>query len=147
MKKINFKKLIMIIFFTFIIATLPSWFIKMDISYLNKPFDIPGILFPIVWTILYILMSIAYYLVSDREKTLGIYTFQLIVNSLWTLIFFGLRLRLLAFIWLIFLLVLVTIMLIKYYKIMPKAAYLLFPYYAWLLFAAYLNLSIYLLNM
>jgi translocator protein len=145
--KINLKKLLLIVLLTFVIATLPSWFIKSDIFYLNKPFNIPGIIFPIVWTILYLLMSISYYLVSNNKHTLGIYLAQLIVNSLWTLIFFGLRLRLLAFIWLILLIVLVTIMVIKYYKIRPLSTYLLIPYYAWLLFAAYLNLSIYLLNM
>jgi translocator protein len=143
----DYKKLLKIILFTFLIGTLPSWFIPMDISYLIKPFDIPKILFPIVWTIIYILMSISYYLVSNNDKTLGIYLIQLVINSLWTLIFFGLKQRLFAFIWLIILLIAVAIMFIKYYKINKKAGYLLIPYLLWLIFAGYLNLSIYLLNM
>src|SRR5574344_1014007 len=122
---------------------MPSWFIKSDISYLIKPFEIPKIIFPILWTILYILMALAYYLVSNNEKTTPIYLAQLVVNSLWTLLFFGLKLRLLSFIWLILLLVLVIIMTIKYFKINKIAGYLLFPYIAWLLFAGYLNFSIY----
>lgn len=143
----NFKKFILIVLLTFIIGTIPSWFINMDISALIKPFDIPKIIFPIVWTILYFMMAISYYLVSKNDKTFGIYFAQLIFNSLWTVLFFGLKLRLLAFIWLIVLFVLVLIMLIRYYKINKTAGYLLVPYSIWLIFAGYLNLSIYLLNM
>ncbi len=143
----NFKKFIIILLLTFIIGTIPSWFISMDISNLVKPFDIPRIIFPIVWTILYFMMAVSYYLVSSKEKTLGIYLAQLIFNSLWTVLFFGLKLRLLAFIWLVILFILVIIMLIKYYKLNKTAGYLLIPYSLWLIFAGYLNLSIYLLNM
>ena len=142
----NFKKFIIILLLTFIIGTIPSWFISMDISNLVKPFDIPRIIFPIVWTILYFMMAVSYYLVSSKEKTLGIYLAQLIFNSLWTVLFFGLKLRLLAFIWLVILFILVIIMLIKYYKLNKTAGYLLIPYSLWLIFAGYLNLSIYLLN-
>jgi tryptophan-rich sensory protein len=143
----NFKKFIIILLLTFIIGTIPSWFISMDISNLVKPFDIPRIIFPIVWTILYFMMAVSYYLVSSKEKTLGIYLAQLIFNSLWTVLFFGLKLRLLAFIWLVILFILVIIMLIKYYKLNKTAGYLLIPYSLWLIFAGYLNLSIYFLNM
>lgn len=143
----NFKKFIIILLLTFIIGTIPSWFISMDISNLVKPFDIPKIIFPIVWTILYFMMAVSYYLVSSKEKTLGIYLAQLIFNSLWTVLFFGLKLRLLAFIWLVILFILVITMLIKYYKLNKTAGYLLIPYSLWLIFAGYLNLSIYFLNM
>ena len=143
----NLKKFIIILLLTFIIGTIPSWFISMDISNLVKPFDIPRIIFPIVWTILYFMMAVSYYLVSSKEKTLGIYLAQLIFNSLWTVLFFGLKLRLLAFIWLVILFILVIIMLIKYYKLNKTAGYLLIPYSLWLIFAGYLNLSIYFLNM
>ena len=143
----NFKKFIIILLLTFIIGTIPSWFISMDISNLVKPFDIPRIIFPIVWTILYFMMAVSYYLVSSKEKTLGIYLAQLIFNSLWTVLFFGLKLRLLAFIWLVILFILVITMLIKYYKLNKTAGYLLIPYSLWLIFAGYLNLSIYFLNM
>lgn len=143
----NLKKFIIILLLTFIIGTIPSWFISMDISNLVKPFDIPRIIFPIVWTILYFMMAVSYYLVSSKEKTLGIYLAQLIFNSLWTVLFFGLKLRLLAFIWLVILFILVITMLIKYYKLNKTAGYLLIPYSLWLIFAGYLNLSIYFLNM
>ncbi len=142
----NIKKFILIVILTFLIGTIPSWFISMDISNLVKPFEIPTIIFPIVWTILYLMMAISYYLVSNKSNTFGIYFAQLVFNSLWTVFFFGFKLRLFAFIWLIALFVLVVLMLVKYYKINKTAGYLLIPYSLWLVFAGYLNLSIYLLN-
>ena len=142
----NFRKLIMITLVTFFIATFPSWFISSNIDYLVKPFAISKIIFPIVWTILYLLMAIAFYLVVDSKKTWLIYFAQLIVNSLWTVIFFGLRWRLLAFIWLIILICLVGIMIYKFYQENKAAGYILLPYMAWLIFAGYLNLTLYLLN-
>ena len=143
----NIKKFILIVILTFLIGTIPSWFISMDISNLIKPFELPKIIFPIVWTILYLMMAISYYLVSEKSNTFGIYFAQLVFNSLWTVFFFGLKLRLFAFIWLIALFALVILMLVKYYKINKTAGYLLIPYSLWLVFAGYLNLSIYLLNM
>ena len=142
----NIKKFILIVILTFLIGTIPSWFISMDISNLIKPFELPKIIFPIVWTILYLMMAISYYLVSNKSNTFGIYFAQLVFNSLWTVFFFGFKLRLFAFIWLIALFVLVVLMLVKYYKINKTAGYLLIPYSLWLVFAGYLNLSIYLLN-
>ena len=139
------KKLIFIIIFTLLIGSLPSLFIDMDISNLYKPFYIPNILFPIVWAILFILMSISYYLVSNEDTT-KIYLIQLFVNALWSVIFFGLKLRLLAFFWLLLLLALIIIMTIKYFKINKISGYLLIPYILWVTFAGYLNLSICLLN-
>ena len=142
----NIKKFILIVILTFLIGTIPSWFISMDISNLIKPFELPKIIFPIVWTILYLMMAISYYLVSEKSNTFGIYFAQLVFNSLWTVFFFGLKLRLFAFIWLIALFALVILMLVNYYNINKTAGYLLIQYSLWLVFAGYLNLSIYLLN-
>ena len=126
---------------------------SMDIySTLNQPaLSPPGFLFPIVWTILYTLMGISaaiIYKTDDPERTqaLKIYAFQLIVNFLWTIIFFNLRQFLFSFIWLVLLDVLVVIMISKFHKISPLAAWLQIPYLLWILFATYLNLGIYLLN-
>lgn len=110
-----------------------------------------AIVFPIVWTVLYILMGIAAYFVygeqSEKIKNaLIFYLIQLIVNSLWTFFFFGLDMFLFAFWWLILLIVLVCITIVLFYKIKPLSAYLLIPYLLWLIFAAVLNYSIYLLN-
>lgn len=107
----------------------------------------PGWLFPIVWTVLYILMGIASYLVltteSSQHVTLFIYKIQLFFNFIWPIIFFNLRLYLLAFIWLIILWLLILITAILFYKTNKLA---MLPYLIWVTFAGYLNLSIYLLN-
>ena len=92
------------------------------------------------------MMSVAYYLVSENDNTLGIYLGQLIINSIWTILFFGLKYRLFAFIWIILLFIVSLIMALRYKKINKVSFYLLIPYLLWLIFAGYLNLSIYLLN-
>lgn len=126
---------------------------SMDIyATLNQPaLSPPGFLFPIVWTILYTLMGISSAIIYksndlDRTNALKIYGFQLVVNFLWTIIFFNLRQFLFAFIWLVLLDVLVIVMIVKFHKVSPLAAWLQIPYLLWILFATYLNLGIYLLN-
>lgn len=111
----------------------------------------PGVIFPIVWTILYILMGISCYLIitsgsEDTKNALIWYSLQLTLNFFWSLIFFNLQFYLFAFIWLLLLIAVIIVMIIKFYKINPLAAYLQIPYLLWCIFAAYLNLSIYLLN-
>lgn len=124
---------------------------SIDYDSLQKPFLAPpSIVFPIMWTILYILMGISYGVLKDKSlidsKTNTIYYLQLFVNALWSIIFFTLKWRLFAFIWLILLVILVIIMIVSFYKKNKLAGLLQIPYLLWLLFAAYLNLSIYLLN-
>lgn len=142
------KKFIVLLLLTIAIGVIPSIFVGSDVSDLIKPmFYPPKIVFPIVWTVLYILMAIAIYIVSKKDDSnYKIYFLQLIFNSLWTVIFFGLDLRLFAFIWLILLFVLVLIMTIKFYKVDKRTIYLLIPYIIWLIVAGYLNLAIYILN-
>jgi tryptophan-rich sensory protein len=111
----------------------------------------PNWVFPIVWTILYILMGISAYLVYStdspyRNEALRIYALQLAVNFLWSIIFFNLNMTLLAFFWLILLAILIVLMIISFCKVNKTAAYLQIPYLLWVLFAGYLNLSIYLMN-
>lgn len=157
MKNVNYKLLI-----TFIIVALAFGGIGAllggnmnTFQEINKPsFSPPAILFPIVWSILYILMGISSYLIcvnnTDFEKfkykALSVYLIQLIINSLWTLFFFRLEWFLFAFIWLILLLIFVIIMFIKFYKISPLAGILQIPYVLWLIFAGILNYAIYTLN-
>ena len=140
----NFKKFVILLFFTFLFPLGISLIVGNDASMLVKPtLYPPNILFPI----LYVLMTIGVYLASKEDDNVYIiYFLQVVVNSFWILIFFDLKLRLLAFIWLIFLLVLVVIMSLKFYKNNRIAGYLQIPYIIWILFAGYLNLSIYLLN-
>lgn len=121
---------------------------------LNKPpLSPPGWLFPVVWTILYILMGIASYLVAEadadeekKEKALSIYYYQLLVNFLWPVFFFSFGWYLFAFLWLIFLWILIILMIKSFYDISRLAAYLCIPYLIWVTFAGYLNFGIWWLN-
>lgn len=118
---------------------------------LNKPlFAPPGWLFPVVWTILYIFMGIASYLVYTSGKpddtALTVYGIQLAFNFFWPILFFNLKLYLFAFIWLVLLWLLILKTTSLFYQIAKPAGYLMFPYLLWVAFAGYLNLFIYLLN-
>ena len=142
------KKFIIILLITFGIALLPTIFINFDTDSLVKPLLFPPkILFPIVWTILYFLMSISLYLSSKYNKNLyKVYGIQLILNSLWSPLFFMFKTYLFSTIELLILIIFVAIM-IKEMKIENKlSAYLQILYFIWLLFALYLNVSIYILN-
>lgn len=149
MKKNNIKKLIVNIAIPLLLGILISLITKNSMKQfdlLNKPnFAPPRYLFPIVWTILYILMGISSYLITNKDSK-QVYYFSLFFNILWTIIFFCLKLRLIAFLWLIILIILVIRTIILYYKENKIASYLQVPYLLWLFFAGYLNLSIYLLN-
>ena len=123
----------------------------MDYSSLEKPFlSPPGIVFPIVWTILYILMGISYAILKTNnlsdENTDSIYYLQLFFNALWPIIFFVLKWRLFAFIWIIILLILVALMIKIFYERNKLAGLLQIPYLVWLIFASYLNIATYILN-
>ncbi len=125
-----------------------------DFALLVKPsLSPPGWLFPVVWTVLYILMGIASYLVANSgadddkiKKAISVYAIQLAFNFFWSIIFFNLDLYLFAFLWLVALLVLVIYTTVLFYDISKTAAYLMIPYIIWIAFAGYLNLGIYLLN-
>ena len=119
----------------------------------QPPFAPPGVLFPIVWTILYTLMGIASYLIytsgKDPEEVssaLTVYGVQLVVNFLWPIVFFRFGWYTFAFFWLILLWVLVIYTILLFYRISKPAAWLMVPYLLWLTYAAYLNLGIVLLN-
>lgn len=151
--KFNFYKLFAYILITFFIG---SFFVIFGVdtniyASINKPFNLPGVIFPIVWGILYFIMGVTVYIISmsnnpNKETAINIYFKQLFVNSLWTLIFFALNLYLLAFLWILLLIGLVIIMIMKFVNINKLAGLLNILYLLWLLFAAYLNLSIVLLN-
>lgn len=124
---------------------------SMDYYMLRQPaLSPPAILFPIVWTILYILMGVSFGLLMDKgvldDNAKWIYYIQLFVNLVWPILFFTLKWRLLAFIWIIVLDFLVLTMVVKFYGKDKIAGLLQVPYLAWVLFATYLNLGVYLLN-
>ena len=126
---------------------------SMDVyeKVIQPPLSPPSWIFPVVWTILFILMGISAYLIyiSDsfyRNSALRIYATQLVVNFFWSIIFFNLEMYLLSFLWLLLLLLLIILMIMSFFKINKTAAYLQIPYLLWVTFAGYLNLGIYLLN-
>ena len=118
------------------------------------PLAPPSILFPIVWTVLYILMGISsamVYLRKDSapgavQNALSVYAINLVVNFMWSIIFFNFRALLLAFIWLLFLFAIILRMIFSFKSIKPLAGYLQIPYAIWVAFAGYLNFAIWWLN-
>ncbi|MBR7101692.1 MAG: tryptophan-rich sensory protein [Clostridia bacterium] len=120
----------------------------------KPPLSPPSVLFPIVWTALYVLMGISAAMIYERksffptsvQNALSLYGGNLIVNFTWSIIFFGFSKFLFAFIWLLFLLFIIIRMIISFKKIYPVAAYLQIPYAVWVTFAGYLNFAIYILN-
>lgn len=117
----------------------------------KPPLSPPGAVFPIVWSVLFLLMGISAGLVSastspDRRKALTVWAVQLAVNFIWPILFFNMQSYLLAFIWLVVLWVLVVIMISLFRPISPAAAWLQIPYLLWITFAGYLNFFIWLMN-
>lgn len=117
----------------------------------QPPLSPPGWLFPVVWTILYILMGISAYLISeesnkDTKKKSTLYYYQLIVNFLWPIFFFNFGWYLFSLFWLLLLWTMVFVMIKSFASISKLAAYLNIPYLIWLTFAAYLNLGVWWLN-
>jgi len=121
---------------------------------LNKPpLSPPAWVFPVVWTLLYILMGIASYIVietdvprTEKSKALSAYAAQLMFNFIWPTLFFGYRLYTLSFAWLVVLWVLILITSIRFERISSTASNLLLPYLIWVTFAGYLNLAVAVLN-
>lgn len=152
--KIQWKTLITCLIIPLTIGSISALLTQNNIktfNLINKPIlTPPSWLFPIVWTILYILMAIASYLVFVSKKpnktALTIYGIQLLFNFFWSIIFFNFELYLFAFIWLVLLWLLIFKTAILFYQISKPAGYLMIPYLLRVTFAGYLNFSIYLLN-
>lgn len=138
--KIDYKKLLI-----FILVPLSLGAIVGILTTPNSNIDsiLPPWIFPVVWTILYILMGISSYLVyRDTNEIPKIYIIQLIFNLLWSFVFFKFKLLTLAFIWILFLILLVIIMIRDFLSKNKLAGYLQIPYLIWLFIAAILNLII-----
>lgn len=113
----------------------------------KPPLAPPGWVFPIVWTILYILMGVAAWRVyesqgRDRRLALSLYGNQLLLNIVWPLLFFELKVYFFAFAWLLLLWLLIYLTMRQFLLIDRRAGLLLVPYLIWVTFAGYLNLAI-----
>lgn len=140
------------LFFPIVLGSLVGFVINGYIDYnsLAKPFLAPpSWIFPVMWSIIYLLMGISYYIYrKDDEDTIVsiIYYIQLFVNLLWSIIFFVFKFRLFACIWIVLLDVFVLFMIYLFWNKKRLSAYLNIPYMLWILFATYLTIGIYLLN-
>ena len=137
--KINYKKLSIFILVPLILGAIVGL-----LTTRNSNIDsiIPSWIFPIVWTILYILMGISSYIIYEKTNEIPkIYIIQLIFNLLWSFVFFKFKLFTLAFIWILLLILLVIIMIKDFLSKNKLAGYLQIPYLIWLFIAAILNLT------
>ena len=146
------KKLkdVLYILLPIILGSLVGFLISnyMDYKMLIKPpLAPPNILFPIAWSIIYILMGIAYYLYRKKTDDINkVYYLQLIVNLLWSIIFFVFKLRFIAVLWILLLDVLIILTMKQFNKHNKISTYLFIPYLLWCLFATYLTIGIFILN-
>jgi len=133
----------------FTVPAISTWY-----ATLNKPaFTPPNWLFMPAWTILFVLMGISLYLILKGDVNnkkirwaIPVFSIQLVLNFLWSVIFFGLKSPIFAFIELIFLWISILLTIIVFYRINKTSAYLLIPYILWVTFAGVLNIAIWVLN-
>lgn len=154
--KLDWKKLIVCLLIPLGVGGLSTLLSggMSDYAMLNQPpLSPPGWVFPIVWTLLYLLMGYASYRVLTSGKdpveirnALKLYIAQLILNFIWPIVFFGLEWRLVAFFVLIALWIFIYLTIRAFSQIDERAGDLLLPYILWVTFAGYLNLGAYFLN-
>lgn len=155
--KINWKRLLISLAIPLAVGGLSALITgpaMEDFSRLNQPpLSPPAWLFPAVWTLLYSMMGIAFYLVwqspcprENKRAAYGFYAAQLGFNFLWSILFFSLSLYLLSFFWLLAMWLLILTTLVLFWQCRRAAGLLLLPYLLWVSFAGYLNLAIYFLN-
>ncbi len=153
---IDLRKLATSILIPLAVGGISAFITRNDMGIYSRikrpPLSPPSWIFPVVWTVLYILMGISLYLVrikkTDKNKRPAYIAFavQLFLNFIWSPIFFSLNAYALAFAVLIILWLSVIVMILLFSGIDRRAAYLNIPYLVWLTFAAYLNLAIAILN-
>ena len=157
MKKTTWKTYAFWIVFTEAVGGLSGWLTREGTKIYNTtmeqpPFSPPGIVFPIVWSILFALMGIGaarIYLApasNARSRSLQLFLLQLAFNFFWSIIFFNLQNYGFALLWLIALWILIFLMILVFRKVDKPAAWLQIPYLIWVTFAAYLNFGVWLLN-
>jgi len=154
----DWKKLLISIILCQMAGVIGSFFttpaIKSWYLFLQKPtFAPPNWVFGPVWVTLYTLMGISLYLIwkkglnkKEVKNAITLFLIHLVFNSLWSIIFFGLKSILGGFIEISILVILVAVIIKKFYKIDRRASYLLIPYFFWGTFATILNLNILILN-
>ena len=148
MIQLKYIKKYLPIFIPLILGTIIGLLINTN-SYatINKPIlSPPSIVFPIVWSILYLIIGYSYYKSSRSNDINKVYYIQLIINLTWSIIFFNFKLYFIAIIWIMVLIYFVIKMIKLFYKDNKILGYINIPYLIWLLFALYLTIFVYLLN-
>lgn len=147
--KIYIQSILLPVLVGAVVGLITSSFIDYEVLK-QPPLAPPSNLFPIVWTILYILMGISYGILKSKNQINSeinrIYYGQLAINALWSIFFFVLKWRFFSLLWILLLIVFVVKMIILFYNKNKVAGLLQIPYLVWLLFATYLNLGVYILN-
>lgn len=157
MKRNHWKVFIVSVVLAEAVGALSGWLTRDGAQQYAKsivlpPLSPPGIVFPIVWTVLFALMGIGsalVWLASDsqaRSGALRLYAVQLAFNFVWSLIFFNWKNYGFAFVWLAALWVLIGWMILRFRALVPAAGWTQVPYFLWVAFAGYLNLGVWLLN-
>lgn len=147
----SLKRKLLYIFTPTVLGGIVGLLIKNSIDYavlVKPPFAPPKILFPIMWSVIYLCLGYSYYLYKnkglDNEDTL--YYTSLVFNLMWSIIFFLFKLRFTSIIWIIILDIMVYTLIYKFFKVDKKLALLNLIYAIWLLVATYLTIGIYILN-
>lgn len=147
--KIYIQSILLPVLVGAVVGLITSSFIDYEVLK-QPPLAPPSNLFPIVWTILYILMGISYGILKSKNqinsKINRIYYGQLAINALWSIFFFVFKWRFFSLLWILLLIVFVVKMIILFYNKNKVAGLLQIPYVLWLLFATYLNWGVYILN-
>ena len=126
----------------FTVSSIQNWY-----AFLNKPsFSPPNYLFGPVWTILYVLMGIAFYLVRKNKFAVKLFLVHLFFNAVWSIIFFGLHDIALGLVDILVMWGMIIAMILKFYPIKKTASYLLLPYIMWVTLATVLNYAVWVLN-
>lgn len=139
------------------VGGLSAFFTKDSMSIYRHielpPLSPPAWVFPVVWTVLFLAMGVAAYLVftadvlkHQKECSLALYAAQLVMNFFWPILFFNLRAYFFAFLWLCLLWALICATTVSFYRVCRAAGLLFIPYLLWVTFAGYLNAGIFLLN-
>lgn len=154
----KYKSLIISVIISLSVGGLSALLTMKNMSLFDEvkkpPLSPPAVLFPIVWTVLYILMGISSAIVfehrvfkkSEAEKGLLIYAVSLVINFFWSIIFFNFRAFTFAFFWLLLLWCAILYMIAQFYKVNKLSSYLQIPYLIWVTFAGYLTFAISILN-
>jgi translocator protein len=132
----------------FTISAISTWY-----PTLNQPyFRPPNSLFAPVWTILYTLIGISLYLIlikplsKKRTEALKLFALHLVLNALWSIVFFGLHQIFLALVIIIVMVVTLVFIMKKFLSLDSRASGVLFPYLVWISFAMLLNFAFWILN-